>query len=295
MSFRFGFAALAASCVIFLPACSTKSNGVATSPSVAPAADIVSLSDGIKLGAGWYPYEQFNGENFRWVRNDAEVLVCPDQTHRTLTLAVEPGPSLGSKSMTLEVFGKGSSPQRFTVPDRRPVAIKIDGATAQTLRLHALSRNLMVPNEKRTLNFRVFSASVGSTNANCGSDIVRDGSPLRLGSGWYALEKSGGQSFHWVDNDAQVRVLKPAASAVLEADVEPGPGLDGKPLQLTVAGARGQSLGRSEEVVQRSFVRIPVGNLHSNDVLTLKIQSPRKQAPGDPRILNYRVFELKLR
>lgn len=265
---------------------------VKTSQSQAPK-DIASSTDGVHLGSGWYPLEQYGGETFRWVDNNAEITACPTGGHAKVALELEPGPSLGTKKMTLFVRSGQGTAQAISVPDRRVVTIALPKNLPQTLILHVQSRNLRPPHEKRILNFRVFSVALGSSASACPRDVVRDGSPLKLGAGWYGIETSGAEFFRWVNDNAQVSLTKPmAVPYALELDVEPGPGLGGAPLVLILADSKGRTVAKSGPVTARTIVSMPVRETKPDEHLLLRAVSPGKRVPGDSRILNFRVFDL---
>lgn len=255
--------------------------------------DIASAADGVHLGSGWYPFEQYQGQTFRWVNNDAEIVACPAAGHATISLELEPGPSLGSKKMTLLVRSAEGTSQILSVLDRRVVRIALANSAPQTLVLHVQSRGLRVPREKRMLNFRVFSISLGSNASACPKDVLRDGSPLKLGAGWYAGETNGGESFRWVNNDAEIVLTKSTARPFkLEADVEPGPGLAGAPLILTLTDSSGHPVGKTAPVAAREVVSFPLHAATAKTRYRLRVASPDKRVPGDARILNFRVFDI---
>src|SRR5207245_11562893 len=73
-------------------------------------------SEGLFVGQGWHAVELFGGEVFRWVTNDAEVVVtAPGGGERRLRLELEPGPGLGLQPFTLRVLAERAQ-QVATVP-----------------------------------------------------------------------------------------------------------------------------------------------------------------------------------
>src|SRR5580700_6922325 len=66
--------------------------------------DIASITGTVKLGAGWFQREMSGEEPFRWVDNDAELIISPPRNSptngsgakqaRVLVLDVEPGPGV---------------------------------------------------------------------------------------------------------------------------------------------------------------------------------------------------------
>ena len=142
-------------------------NGV---PDIGPAASIETLQrdhtpppDGVFLGNGWYPFEVFDGATFRWVNQDAEiVLTSPTRDTGDLILDVEPGPGLGNSPLDLRVFSADGSVAGERVIDGRQtlrIPMQIRRTTLQVLRLGARGGGAPTPNDSRNLNFRVFSVA----------------------------------------------------------------------------------------------------------------------------------------
>lgn len=119
--------------------------------------------DGLFLGCGWYPFESFAGDSFRWVDNDAELLVmAPSGDRHHLRVEVEPGPSLGETSLPLSLLDEeGRSVSAADVDTRTTVQFSlplIAGRTAR-FRLHTDRGGVAVPGDPRVLNFRVFAVA----------------------------------------------------------------------------------------------------------------------------------------
>jgi hypothetical protein len=269
---------------------STQGYGAAT-----PASQTTDgIGAGLRAGAAWYSLERFGAQTFRWAKNDAEIVVCSNAVHETLSLEMEPGPALGSKTMALTAKFANGTEQKFVVADRRPVSIKLPQTQPQTVRLHVTSRNLPTPGEPRTLNFRLFTATAGSPLAGCPSEIAHDGS-VAIASGWYPIETYQGETYRWVNNDAHL-IPKNANSrpVTLEVEVAPGPGLAGKPLVLQLADAAGHIVGKTPPVYSRMFVafKLPAGS--KSQQFELRTTSQNAAVLGDRRTLNFRVFDIHL-
>lgn len=121
----------------------------------------VHASATLTLGDNWYPVETFNGETFRWVNNDAEIIITPNNdVLPELVAEVEPGPSLGSSSLTLRVYNEaGTEVLQLPITGRQEITLKLPSLTPgkpHRFRLHTDSQGLPVPNDPRLLNFRVF-------------------------------------------------------------------------------------------------------------------------------------------
>lgn len=288
-----GLSSLPVLLAALLAACTPHDSGVSVSASSpTTTSDIVSVGDGIELGTGWYPFEQFKGEQFRWAKNNAEILACPDSSHHELSLSAESGPSVGNKDADLFVYNGRIVIQKVKIRGKAIVDVHVPGSSPVLLRLNVPSKNLSVPKDKRILNLRVFSLALGSEIASCGKDVVHTGL-LRLGSGWYAPEVANGAPFRWVGRDASIFFAKAANNVTVEADLEPGPGLGGKPLNLTASDAHGTTLAIIDDIKQREFVSIQFHQVQANERITLRVKGGGKRVFGDTRVLDYRIFQLQ--
>jgi hypothetical protein len=280
-----------------ISACAGGFTRTATSPSAGPSvADVVDSGDGARLGAGWYPVESIGGDVFRWTSNDAEIMACPDATHHTLAMEVEPGPGLGTRVMTLKIRSTSRTEQDVYLKDRRVINVVVVGNEPQTLTFHVLSKNKHVPHDARVLNFRIFHARLGSHLSNCADTILRNGSPLEIGANWYSYETFAGESFRWVNNDAEVKVERALPKgSVIEVEAEPGPSLGGEKLALSLT-ENGKTIATASPTDNRTFVQLKTNAaVAAGQTLKLHVNSPNKEAPGDPRTLNFRVFDVGLR
>lgn len=133
-------------------------------PAQEPRSDIV--ADDLDLGANWYALETFGGQTFRWVANDAEITIpACTPVGSVLVLELEPGPALGSEPCRLTFLEENGRPLSTTVVERRQMIrlpLPAGGKNDKVLRLHVESPGLGVPNDARTLNFRVFRVALES-------------------------------------------------------------------------------------------------------------------------------------
>jgi hypothetical protein len=112
---------------------------------------------GLRLGRGWFAREAAAGETFRWASNDAELLDIPDWA-QTLDIDIERGPSTdGPVELQLQTDA-GETLGSVTIDGRRSVSMTLPVASirAEGLKLHVVGGGGNVPNDTRTLNFRVF-------------------------------------------------------------------------------------------------------------------------------------------
>lgn len=141
------------------------------------------------------------------------------------------------------------------------------------------------------LQFLGFEPSNRTASA---SDIVR-GPGVALGRGWGTVETFRGETFRWVDNDAQIRLAaSQAGDAALSLIVEPGPGVGGKPFLLKALDESGRQVA-AVRVASRGTVllHVPVEGGKPNEY-RLHVDGGGMPAKNDPRILNFRVFDVGL-
>ncbi len=116
--------------------------------------------DGLFVGHGWYTLETFAGDTFRWVNNDAELVVTsPTGQRNQLRMSLESGPGLAGQPFELRVLDEtGQIVARTNVQGRQTVSIVLPIIAGQPaiFRLHVESGGRPTPNDSRTLNFRVF-------------------------------------------------------------------------------------------------------------------------------------------
>jgi len=130
-----------------------------------PLPDVTTPSSGLAVaGDGWYPVETFDQQSFRWVSNDALVVLPASNTaDRSLRMELEAGPGLGPSPFTLQVFDADNRIlAAIPVSGRQTISIAVPptpGAAA-SLRLHVEGGGQPAPNDSRILNFRVFALSM---------------------------------------------------------------------------------------------------------------------------------------
>jgi hypothetical protein len=120
---------------------------------------------GITLADNWYPLEQYKGETFRWVDNDAHFDVTAAQAAtKRLKLMIAPGPGLqhpANFSISLR-DGSGHEVQRASVRGRSVVYLNLPlaaGTNRFTLHVDGGGKS-GVNGDSRTLDFRVFRLAV---------------------------------------------------------------------------------------------------------------------------------------
>jgi hypothetical protein len=123
-----------------------------------------------------------------------------------------------------------------------------------------------------------------------GEDVFQRDARIRPGSGWYPLEHWLGETFRWVRRDAKLIISAPnRGPCKLFLQVEPGPGVNYKPFELLVRDQKAEVL-----------TRVPVRRLQLIEltlplepgqvgVFSLDLEGGDLPAPGDPRLLNFRI------
>ena len=259
----------------------------------ARAGDAVASGNGgtLSLGSNWGQYETYHGVSFRWVRNDAEIVLGGGAGEVRVAIACEGGPSLGRLVFPLRVLDASHRQVDHVVcagADRRTELLLPSGAAPVTYLLHADGGDQPVRGEQRILNFRVFALDDlrGATRG----DVVDPRSGVRLGAGWYPVERYKGQTFRWMDGVGHVFVGSGGSGrAVLRLLVEPGPSVGGASAPLTVRDRRGNVALRST-LKGRAVVSLPVQLAAGENEFTLSVASAGKAVPGDRRRLNLRLF-----
>ncbi len=120
------------------------------------------------------------------------------------------------------------------------------------------------------------------------SDIYSSNGGVEIGDNWYPAEKWAGETFRWVKNDSEIVLT---GSGLLKFVAEPGPGLNSQPFEIQVLGSDGKFL-TSVKVIDRNpvSVNLPQGI----NQIKLHVEGGGQSAPGEERVLNFRVFQLVL-
>jgi len=269
------------------------------STGAAARGDIVPRGGDISIGRGWYAYETYKGRSFRWVDNDATFFVDSRKPLAKIAVTLEPGPGLRSTAFTLDVLGqdgkligqapvRGQQSVRFDLPAQA-------GKNAYTL--HITGGGKKIATDPRILNFRVFRIADATNDATIGAghpDIV-SGVGLRLGANWYPLEQYAGETFRWVNNDAQIIVTSDTAKdRRLKLVAAAGPSIQSPANFLIALNDADGRLIQAGKIKARGFVYFNLPLKAGADAFTLHVNSTGKRAPNDPRVLDFRVFSLAI-
>ena len=103
--------------------------------------------------------ETFRGETFRWVENDARILVTTSRPgDATVVLLVEPGPGFGGGAFLLKAFDVSGRQVAAVKVDRRKrveLPVPVEPGKPNDFRLHVDGGGRRTPRDPRILNFRV--------------------------------------------------------------------------------------------------------------------------------------------
>lgn len=239
--------------------------------------DIITRGSPMTLSGGWYDGEKFNGQVFRWVNNDAVL-----STHEQVDLDMEPGPGIEKLPAKIEVIASGGEVITKELGKREQLHLE----KASTYRIHVLNGGRRIATDPRILNLRVFPI----IPRNLRPEIALQG--VELGKGWDDVETQNGRRFRWADNNPEFVVR---TGGMVHVDVEPGPSMGNDKFLLKVVDANGQQVAAAP-VQGREKVKL---NLASNGSAgggryRFVVDSVRKPVPNDPRILNFRVWEMSL-
>lgn len=279
--------------------------------------DIATPESGIRFARGWHPPETYAGEHYRWVGEDAVLVVDPPAPGTTcLRLVTEPGPGVGYRPFELRVRDEQDRVvARGTLRGRQRVLLTLPGGPeTRRFRFETEGGGQTAFGDPRVLNFRVFTCDwcaapaaapgyttppgshnfqMQDTGALLPEDIAAVGEGIAFGAGWYAPERYMGTFYRWAGEDAAILLQGPCPSdRALALEVEPGPGVafaaftlelrrpDGTPV------ARGRVQGR-----QRLYFTVPP--VPQGEECCLRLHVPGGGLPtgwGDPRTLNFRTF-----
>jgi len=291
--------------------------------------DDIIRQPGIHFGEGWFPPERdaVTGEIFRWIGNDAEMILHPPAVACAIALDLEPGPGVGPLPQVLQVFDRtGRQVAAWSISGRASLQLWVPSPTREgplTFRLSAADGGRPLLDDLRILNFRFFrcdwvpfaipvpsrqsllslrSALTGLARSGGFGSLARAVRLLRSrggdifgpgieywGDGWHRLEESGTERFRWVSTGAELVVRTSGRPLDLCLLVEPGPSLRGRPFELQVHTAGGKSIGCAK-VGGLTLLRIPLPLESRVAALFLSPDQQGEALPGDLRVLNFRVL-----
>jgi hypothetical protein len=191
--------------------------------------DIVEPESNIRVGLGWYDFEHFKGETFRWVRNDAELIVrCPKGPPQPLALYVEAGPGVNWRPFELQLLdwlGRKVAAVEVKKLERVELPVPWLPDRTQILRLHVEGGDRRDAGDPRLLNFRIFWLGWSAPAPGLVQESPTPGTPLEpsisLGAGWRAVGRDGDNCFE-ASRHAELVVQGPGpAPLVMRLDLSP--------------------------------------------------------------------------
>src|SRR5262249_29478153 len=128
-------------------------------PSTIPARDFA--GEGVRLGANWYPLEEYAGQRFRWINNDAQVSLglFAAAGQGAFVLDAETGPGLEGKPCRLKLLDpQGHELAAAVVQGRQTVRLAMPQPLfpGTVLRFHVEGGGRQLGDDPRILNLRVF-------------------------------------------------------------------------------------------------------------------------------------------
>jgi Polysaccharide biosynthesis enzyme WcbI len=129
--------------------------------------------------------------------------------------------------------------------------------------------------------------------AGFNADITPGDDSISLSGSWHPFEYWAGDTFRWVSHSATITLLAVKDGIErLDLDLEPGPGAAELPLQFDVVDkAGGRLLTTSLHGRQTVTVDVPV-QANQKSRLRILARNGGRAIPGDPRILDFRVFRI---
>jgi hypothetical protein len=153
--------------------------------------DIATADGGVRLGDNWFPREISGEEPFRWVENDAELLIDPALgSEKVLVLDAEPGPGVHMGAFWLELRdGVGNRLGSVLVKRRTIVTFPLP-RTREPLcvSLHTVQGGNKIAFDPRTLNFRVYRCDLETAS---GAKGRVDRARARAGQSWISRAGRG--------------------------------------------------------------------------------------------------------
>jgi hypothetical protein len=127
------------------------------------------------------------------------------------------------------------------------------------------------------------------------TDIIPDSNDIALGAGWGKLESFRGENFRWVANDAVVHLATvKRVDHQVSIHLEPGPGVGLKRFTLKILDAQGEKVGELDVKGRQTLGLLLPADSPRVHALSLHVDDGGQTSPGDPRVLNFRVFKISV-
>ncbi len=166
--------------------------------------DIATPDSGINLQSGWYEREEEAGKPFRWVNDNAEILIqARGEEAGLLVLDLEPGPGVKLSPFSLEIRDEaGERIARVRVKSRSIVRAPLALSKTLPVRLwlHVDGGGVRIASDLRTLNFRVFGCRLET-----GVNRLADSATVTAVGSWGAW---GARRLRWM-RERLLQILLP--------------------------------------------------------------------------------------
>ncbi len=263
---------------------------------VTPVDDVLDVRAGLTLTEGWSSLICDSANRYRMARPDAGIVLNSlgnDSREIDLDVATPDG----AGSCELQARNKaGNVVATVPVTGRARVHLTLPTSPESPGLFHL--RLVTNDSSARPLALRVF-ASRGSADSRRQHDIAITNRGVRIADDWYPLEFEGERPFRWLGQEAGLTVNRTPADpedwpAVVEVDLEPGPGVTSS-AHIQLVNGTGQVLFTAKIPAKRGRVLLTLP-LHFESDLHLRIEGGGNRAPRqrDVRTLNVRVFRIQL-
>jgi len=264
----------------------SKGNNSVISPHSSDDPRISDIDDDITtaaLGDGWAPPASDEIGIFRIATNGA-VIGLPPRMDGTCVVSIDLEPIAASGTLVVRLVStSGATLATSTLTGLRSmrIALPLRRSDIGTLRL------VTEPGGAET-RLRVRAIDI----TDLPGDVVVSPSIMRLGGhGWGEREFFGGEHFRWVDNDAEIHFLNDFRGSQMILDIAPGHSVLAEQMDLIVFDDLSQQLA-VYGVAERSRIEVDL----KPDTTGIRLHVVNGGAPvaGDPRILNMRVFAVRV-
>ena len=200
-------------------------------------------------------------------------------------------PSLPGAPRSLVVLVDGSETARVSLtPGNFHVDVPVAGAPASKQIDLRFDRETLLPPPDGRPAAALLKSILLEGRRGVRKEIAEG--PVTIGEGWHPFERWQGETFRWVQDDARFSIqVDQGARGILRIEVESGPGLGSRPFSVDLETPSG--IRRLEARGTREVLVVPLQLPPGGSSFRLRVRGGGLPAPGDPRILNFRVFGLE--
>lgn len=242
-----------------------------------------------------------------WLSEDAYAWLRPHAQGDDILVLEAMLPAIGgatiSNTCTLSINSHALA-TRTIPPGRFTLTARIPPVTGRIKTGITFSRLQSLPGgDDRPVAAKLIRLGIEPCVAD-GQDIVDRGCAILPGRNWHECEKFNGEIFRWITNDAELlfgrlsdTAHSPTGAAstgevMLIMDVAPGPGIQDKPFELEIRDESGEVLHTATVAHRMELVISFQKERVAGRSIFLHGSQPGSSTPGDPRILNFRVFRI---